>query len=498
MTDPFTAGELDAPIQIHAGNPVIDGGIAAVPKMLLRFACYLDCDGEQLTDRQILLLAMVIGLHEDRSLRLSNLPMTASIKTLSADLRLFRKVGLVFTRREYYPAVSNRPPRMRAQTWDIRSLLSNLDSVQRLWLTRQAQKLGEWRTGGGRGPKPVYAFPADYRHPVSVPTEVLEDIAADAESFYPVPDRWLQLIGEMFTPEQIVSLKNTRHLPTVPKTDSRPLPTVPNTAGRAFPATFQATKPGFPPDFGAPTSPQRPTVRKTGGRDAPTVPNTAGRAVPTVSKTDGHLVKDSEEEEEAPLPQDFSTDPVVAHFKARKSNAYEFAERDYEQLAALRADGYTDEEIQRGIEAAFALPSKPQRFAQCARVTRNQPPATGKPAPQPPANRKVENQKPELLPELTDAAALLESIDGNSPSPLAKLKALADGCDAAARKHNSTGPAWTLRAIRLSVQAKDPLAYAKAVLDDWIENGPEPRSRERRQKANVAARTTNWDASIDA
>ncbi len=497
MTDPFTAGELDAPIQIHAGNPVIDGGIAAVPKMLLRFACYLDCDGEQLTDRQILLLAMVIGLHEDRSLRLSNLPMTASIKTLAADLRLFRKVGLVFTRREYYPAVSNRPPRMRAQTWDIRALLSNLDSVQRLWLTRQAQKLGEWRTGGGRGPKPVYVFPADYRHPVSVPTEVLENIAADAESFYPVPDRWLQLIGEMFTPEQIAALKNTRHLPTVPKTDSRLLPTVPNTAGRAFPANFQAARPGFPPDFGATANPEGPTVRKTDGRDAPTVPNTAGRAVPTASKTDSHLVKDSEEEEGL-VPEEFPDDPVVARFVALKGNGYQFTERDREQLAALRADGYTDDEIQRGIDAAFALPSKPQRFVQCARVTRNQPPATGKPEPQPPANRKVENQKPELLPELTDAAALIESIDDNSPSPLAKLKALADGCDAVARKHNSTGPAWTLRAIRLSVQAKDPLAYAKAVLDDWIENGPELRSRERRQKAPVAVRKTDWNKSIDA
>lgn len=485
MTDPFTAGELDAPIQIHAGNPVIDGGIAAIPKMLLRFARFIDCgEGQLLNDRQVLLITMVIGLHEDHNLRLSNLPMTATLRTLEDDLGFFRKVGLVFTTRDYYPPVNSRPPRMRSQIWDIRSLMLNLDAIQRLWLNRQTQKVAEWHSGGERGLRPVYEFPAGFRHKVVVPLPVLEDIAADPRSFYPVPDKWLRLIQATFTPEQIATFKRTHHsLPTYAKTASRP--TSSETASWETPTTAKTA------------GRDRPTNSKTASRVVPTGAQTAGRRVPTNAQTAGHLVKDSEEEEGL-VPEEFPDDPVVARFVALKGNGYQFAERDREQLAALRADGYTDEEIQRGIETAFALPGKPQRFAQCARVTRNQPPATGKPEPQPPANRKVENQKPELLPELTDAAALLESIDGNSPSPLAKLKALADGCDAAARKHNSTGPAWTLRAIRLSVQAKDPLAYAKAVLDDWIENGPEPRSRERRQKVPVVARKTDWNKSIDA
>lgn len=89
-----------SPIEVYADDAVIDGGIASIPKMLLRFALPLDVDGRQLNDRQILLLTMVIALREKCSLRLSNLPMCAAVSTLETALTLMRKAGLVFTERD--------------------------------------------------------------------------------------------------------------------------------------------------------------------------------------------------------------------------------------------------------------------------------------------------------------------------------------------------------------------------------------------------------------
>ena len=219
---PDVSDEINAPIEVYADDSVIDGGIAAVPKMLLRFARHLNCDGARLNDRQVLLLVMVIALREDRNLRLSNLPMIAAVSTLESDLTYLRKAGLVFTRRDYYPAVKGKPPRMRSQIWDIRSLNANLAHMQRLWFSRQSQKLSEWRKQGERGANPIYEFPEDFGHKVVVPRPVLEDIAAGR--FFPVPDKWLKLVSSSLSPDEIAAFQARLNQPQ--------LPTASNTAGR--------------------------------------------------------------------------------------------------------------------------------------------------------------------------------------------------------------------------------------------------------------------------
>ncbi|MBI5348011.1 MAG: hypothetical protein HZB77_01635, partial [Chloroflexi bacterium] len=64
--------EDDLPIEIYSGDAILDGGFASIPKLLLRYACYLECDALHLNDRQIFMLIMVLGLHDDRSLRVGN------------------------------------------------------------------------------------------------------------------------------------------------------------------------------------------------------------------------------------------------------------------------------------------------------------------------------------------------------------------------------------------------------------------------------------------
>jgi hypothetical protein len=248
MTTAQEFEDVDAPIEIYADDSLIDGGIAAIPKMLLRFARHLHCDGTRLNDRQVLLLVMVIALREDRNLRLSNLPMTSAISTLESDLALFRKAGLVLTQRDYYSPVGGRPPRMRSQIWDIRSLHANLTQVQKLWFSRQAQKIAEWRGQGERGHSPIYEFQLSFRHKVVIPRSVLVDIAIGR--FFPVPDKWLRLADQTFSPTEI----------------------------EAFKAKLVVS---------------RPTASKTSGRGVPTTSITgSGRnlSLPTASNTGGHLV----------------------------------------------------------------------------------------------------------------------------------------------------------------------------------------------------------------
>jgi len=368
---PDVSDEINAPIEVYADDSVIDGGIAAVPKMLLRFARHLDCDVSRLNDRQVLLLVMVIALREDRTLRLSNLPMIAAVSTLENDLTYLRKAGLVFTRRDYHPAVEGKPPRMRSQVWDIRSLNANLAHLQRLWFARQSQKLSEWRSAGERGPGPVYEFPKDFRHKVVVPRSVLTDIAAGR--FFPVPDKWLTLVNQSFSPGEI--------------------------------AVFKAR-----------LDQQLPTANNTGGREAANVPTasvTGSRGAPTASNTGGHLLTSSSPEQHT----SDSDEVVFTHFAARKGQPYAPTGNDRQALIALSEAGYTLAQIIAVIDETFDRGDAPKRFTYCARIVQDRPPA------RPPAalveliagaerDRPVVRRRLKVMADSCDGAARQHGVSG--------------------------------------------------------------------------------------
>ncbi len=455
---PDASDEINAPIEVYADDSVIDGGIAAIPKMLLRFAKHLHCDDFRLNDRQVLLLVMVIALREDRNLRLSNLPMIAAVSTLESDLACLRKAGLVFTRRDYYPAVRGKPPRMRSQIWDIRSLNANLARVQRLWFNRQAQKLSEWRSLGERGPSPVYEFPKEFGHNVVVPRPVLEDIVAGR--FFPVPDKWLKFVNSSFSPDEIAAFK-------------------------------------------ARLNPQLPTASNTAGRDVanvPTMSNTGSRGVPTASITGGHLLTSSSPPEHQPS---FVDEDAFAHFAKRKGQPYAPTGRDRKALKTLQDTGYSPEQIIAAIDGTFDRGDNPKRFTYCARIVHDRPPA------RPPAAPTEPTRPPEavtvLPPEVEPFVELF--ADGDLPTVRRCLKAMVDSCDAAARQHEGSGARWVKDALERSVGKDDPLTYAAAILRSWIAYGPDADLRRQRESQPSVTRRTDsktrrngpsWNDSIDA
>ncbi len=257
---------------------------------------------------------------------------------------------------------------------------------------------------------------------------------------------------------------------------------------------------------------------------------------PAVSNISPHRVQDFRTnrrgggEEEEHSPQSISADdPAFARFRCHAPD-YVPDDKDIKALASLRRERIPDDILLAAIDDAFSRPRKPRKFAYCAAIARDlsrnsdQPQAA---APKPeaeaapaaavaesrPTSRAGEGEadaeagNAELPPELAEAVALYASLTGKSPpgnDDINRLSAMAAGCDPAARARDSTGAAWTLRALRLAVQADDPLAYTKAVLDDWIENGlPDVRSRrapaaKRTRSGNGAEKQKRWDELIDA
>ncbi|MEK7440579.1 MAG: hypothetical protein AABZ78_07280 [Chloroflexota bacterium] len=441
--------EDDLPIEINSGDAIFDGGFASIPKLLLRYARYLACDELHLNDRQILMLVMVLGLHDDRSLRVGNLPMEAAGRTREEDKGHFRKMGLIFTERIYLPPMPEKKhPTMKCQRWDMRSLFENLRRLQALWLERQSEVVQQWKDTGRHGPKPVYQFPPDFCFPITIPSEVLKDIASG--KLAPVPEKWQQAAEQAFTPEAIAALRQGRK------------------QGKS-----------------------RTDAKSVGTQNHP--PRTNAKTVGTVSRTDaksvGHL-KVVVVEEDSPIEK------VLLYFLALKG-PYEFSEKDRRELTSLFAEGYSLEEIQRGVDRAFEQRNKPRQFVQCARVTRNFPPTTGQPA-QSPVQPETDHQIPDtgtktcedehaastpeaeavdVPPALAVACQKFALISGEKPSAkeIAKLQHLAELCDASAQSVNSTGVVWLEEALGRTLTADEdipsPLRYTASILRNWITDG---------------------------
>ena len=104
--------ELDAPIAVSLGNILLDWGMAGdLPKALLWFYRYLVSDGEELGDAELMPLVLMIALKEGRNgygLRLTDLPTRTSSRSLERYQTKWRRMGLVFTGREYYTLAEKR------------------------------------------------------------------------------------------------------------------------------------------------------------------------------------------------------------------------------------------------------------------------------------------------------------------------------------------------------------------------------------------------------
>lgn len=386
--------------------------------LLLRFARYLDCEGQRLNDRQILLLVMVCSLRGDRTLRLSNLPMRSPIRTLENDLKFLRGAGLVFTTRAYYPAVNGNPPRLRAVTWDLRSLEFNLLAIQRLW--RQRCQAVSARTGSTTGRKPVAELPGDFRHAVVVPGPVLNDIREGR--FYPVPDKWLRMstnLGPLHSPDSGQPAAADEPRPIDALAVETPPPTHADSAGHRLTHT---TQPGL-------ERPREP-------------------------------VNEAQGEE------------VFRRFAWHKGTSYTPTGRDRQAVQSLLADGYTTEEIIQTIDRVFARGDDPQRFAYCARIVRDLSPArprspNSRSAP-PPASSGM---AVELPAELQFLAARLCTRGRSRLDVSQRVRQLREAFEADALRCGERVDEWLASALQLSLDRDDPLSYATAILRQWSANG---------------------------
>lgn len=474
MTDDLLPeNERDAPIEVYFGNSTLDMGIATVPKILPRYWIYLASDGDRLNEREYALLMQVLLLREsqDFELRVSNIPAQCPVSTITRSLALLRRMGLVFTERIYYDPKPGKPPVLRAQRWDLRSLFFNLEVVAKTWQAGQRQAQLDWETGSRRGRKPIYAFPADFSHKVRLPVEVAVDVLRGV--FFPRSEKWEKRARELL--EAIQNDPANTSLPTAQILRDRQ-------------STTQNLR-GTPPP---------PTAQNMRGRQS------------TAQDLRGHLFKDDEDEEE-----DAATlvERVFAYFAERKgSSDYHPTVKEQVALEKLLADGFTYEQITAGIDAAFARPSRPKHFTHCAAIARDlarlqQESRTPEPRNQP------EPREPEALeetdqPSAETPAAPVEVIETHlaravevyrsagreiTGDLLARFRLMAARCDQAARAVGATGGDWLTDALSGALGVARPgnlLNYADAVLSDWIANGRSEKPAKPAAKSKTPRRET--------
>ena len=201
---------------------------------------------------------------------------------------------------------------------------------------------------------------------------------------------------------------------------------------------------------------------------------------------------------------DFEDQEIWAYFNAKRGRPHVYSEKEVRALTALRAAGYSQTEIQDGIDRAFARPAKPQNFSLCAAMVRDQPPASmvsearTKPEPRqpeaasqepqarlglPPARPAAAGTQPEtgkaalvIPPELEGAVKLLsEAGETLTSAKLARLARMAEAYQAAAAKHGTTAMGWIEKAMTQGLgEAKSSLiGYADTILRRWAKFGPD-------------------------
>ncbi len=215
----------DPRVTVDYGREVLNWGISAIPRVILRFYRHLTSDGEKLDDREMMPLVLLLALWEDgeRELRLSNLPSSTPVDTLERRyLRKWRQMGIVFTRRVYYTheemashygGAEKVPdsPRLKARVFDLSSLVHNCLRVARLWREAYPTARAAWEAGGkGERPPHPHIPPPDFAVEVELPLEVARRIADPSgggkEGYQFVPEKWVVWAREN-VPAQIVPVQ---------------------------------------------------------------------------------------------------------------------------------------------------------------------------------------------------------------------------------------------------------------------------------------------------
>jgi hypothetical protein len=310
----YSENERDAPIEVYFGNSTLDMGIATVPKILPRYWIYLASDGDKLNEREYALLMQVLLLREaqDFELRVSNIPAQCPDSTIIRSLALLRRMGLVFTERLYYDPRPGKPPVLRAQRWDLRSLFYNLEWIAKAWQAGHRQALLEWEKGNRRERKPIYSFPNDFTHEVRLPVEVAVDVLRGV--FFPRSEKWEKRAQELL--ESVQTDPSDPSLPTAQILRDR----------------------------------QSTTQNLRGTPPPPTAQNMRGRAS-TAQDLRGHLLKDDEDEEEVGAAL---VERVFAYFAERKGGSdYHPTVKEQLALEKLLADSFTFEQITAGLCPPF-------------------------------------------------------------------------------------------------------------------------------------------------
>ncbi|MCP4542297.1 MAG: hypothetical protein GY832_34680 [Chloroflexi bacterium] len=178
--------------QIHLGDPALDFGVGTVPKVTLRFYRYLRHEGKAIPDRLMLMVIQVLALFGGSlELRGSDLPLGVKPKTIENWKCELRAMGLLFTRRIYYPITTpGRPPRLKTIEWDLSSLLFNCLRVGQHWMAGQRELDREWVERGAPEPRPIYTLPDDFSLEITLPPAVVQRIRE--EWYDPKPhEKWI-------------------------------------------------------------------------------------------------------------------------------------------------------------------------------------------------------------------------------------------------------------------------------------------------------------------
>jgi len=260
---------------------------------------------------------------------------------------------------------------------------------------------------------------------------------------------------------------------------------------------------------GRSTATVEPDINHRGGSTAtvkpPIAPHRGRSGASNAADPATNVVVDVVVDQDQELDVVFSDDAVFAHFAARQGRPSSPTGRDRQAVNELREAGYSLAEILAGIDLAFDRGDQPKRFAYCARIVQDTPPARllarSLSTPELPA------ESDQLLAPLAipaDLAAAVEVYQSAGkdlrPDVLARLRLLADECDAAARQHASTGPDWLVQSLQRGLGvADDLLLYAQGVLRNWITSGTMgARAASRVAPANSATPVSppkrDWDS----
>jgi len=474
-------------IVVKYGDPVLDFGVGTLPKLFSRFYPHLSCTYthrgqtvvETLSDAEAWLIAQVLLLKSDQDfvLRLSNLPMAASLRSREDYLGKLRRMGLVFTTRLYYtraemaalfgPQHVPATPRQYAQQWDLSSLFHNLALIGRTYLDRQQTAVQRWQTEGAVSARPVVTLPADYRHEVDLPLVVARRIVEGAYDPRPLSSidgadkrgpRWADLAAERVAQ----AVDAPAEIPPV-RTNS-PL----------APAEKQPVR----ADFG-----RAPAEKRLVRGDAPAEKASVQAAHRLKNGRSSIVVDDVDVVDKS---KEILSQAVFEHFARRKAVAYTPTGRDHKAVTTLIQAGYGLDQILAGIDAVFERGDDPQRFTYCASAIRDQSPArsparlpASEEVPAVAADSRIRRAEASPVgavtvpPDLQPAAEVFRLAQRElTPDMLARLKLLAEKCESAARTQSMSGTDWLTEALQIGLgRADDLLAYAEAILDNWLEHG---------------------------